>query len=202
MDRATPYHRPHSTQVAGYAFIIGGDDRYVGNLFIGGDTAAAYNHPLPKGAAPAGAGTAVYNGFPASFAEYRARVEAEGSGDHERFLGVKQPVYARRNVYAAGAAPFTGETDPLVLGPATATLVTEADAVYLVTDLPAGFDEARLPVVTGRDLERARFADADFEERDGTPAVMATDLLGTPKQTAPAGPITTLKAGPTRVRVW
>ena len=27
MDRPTPYHGPHSTQVAGYAFIIGGDDR-------------------------------------------------------------------------------------------------------------------------------------------------------------------------------
>ena len=26
MDRATPYHQPHSTQVAGYAAIYGGDD--------------------------------------------------------------------------------------------------------------------------------------------------------------------------------
>ena len=42
MDRATPYHLPHSTQVAGYAFIIGGDDRWVGNFFVGGDAATAY----------------------------------------------------------------------------------------------------------------------------------------------------------------
>src|SRR4051812_14176585 len=42
MDRATPYHVPHSTQVAGYAVIYGADDRYIGNVFIGGDVDRAY----------------------------------------------------------------------------------------------------------------------------------------------------------------
>src|SRR4051794_41252924 len=42
MDRATPYHVPHSTQVAGYAVIYGADDRYMGNVFIGGDVDRAY----------------------------------------------------------------------------------------------------------------------------------------------------------------
>ena len=42
MDRATPYHRPHSTQVAGYAVIYGADDRWIGNVFAGGEVDAAY----------------------------------------------------------------------------------------------------------------------------------------------------------------
>ncbi len=35
VERPTPYHVPHSTQVAGYAAITGGDDRYIGNVFLG-----------------------------------------------------------------------------------------------------------------------------------------------------------------------
>ncbi|MFI3207026.1 MAG: right-handed parallel beta-helix repeat-containing protein, partial [Clostridia bacterium] len=34
LDRATPYHFPHSTDVAGYAYVYTGDDRYYNNLFV------------------------------------------------------------------------------------------------------------------------------------------------------------------------
>ena len=53
LDRATPYHVPHSTQVAGYAVIYGGDDRYFGNMFLGGDVAAP-TRPGRVRAAPRG----------------------------------------------------------------------------------------------------------------------------------------------------
>ena len=48
MDRPTPYHVPHSTQVAGYAAILGGDDRYIGNIFLGGDPALAYGPTVTR----------------------------------------------------------------------------------------------------------------------------------------------------------
>jgi hypothetical protein len=204
MDRATPYHLPHSTQVAGYAVIVGGDDRYVGNVFIGGDAAAAYG-PDAEGVAPAGFGTAGYDGHPASFEEYLARIDEQPPGDHQRFLGMKQPVYAHENVYASGAQPFEGERDPILLGDATASVVDEGDAVYLETRMPPEFGRAVVGVVTGRDLERVRFADADFEERDGSPAVMDVDLLGErrrPDQKSAAGPVAGLEAGNARVRIW
>jgi hypothetical protein len=35
LNRATPYHFPHETAVAGYNNFSGGDDRYVNNLFLG-----------------------------------------------------------------------------------------------------------------------------------------------------------------------
>jgi hypothetical protein len=47
--------------------------------------------------------------------------------------------------------------------------------------------------------------DADFDEPDGSPAVLATDLVGAAKdlgQTYPAGPVLTLKGGSQRTRVW
>jgi Glycoside hydrolase 120, insertion domain/Right handed beta helix region/Protein of unknown function (DUF1565) len=212
MDRATPYHLPHSTQVAGYAVIHGGDDRYLGNVFVGGDAALAYA-PSAEGRPRPSHGTAAYDGHPASFEEYLARIDERPPGDHQRFLGVQQAVYLRENVYLAGARPFAGEQDALVLDGGGAgdgaavrvAVVDEGDAVYLETRLPAGFDRARLGVVTGTGLERVRFADADFEERDGSPAVVDVDLLGVRKESGqahPAGPITVLTAGESRVRVW
>ncbi|WP_433306458.1 right-handed parallel beta-helix repeat-containing protein [Actinoplanes sp. CA-030573] len=201
LDRATPYHRPHSTQVAGYAVIVGGDDRWIGNLFVGGDPAAAYG-PDAEGEGTPFAGTAGYDGFPASFEEYMARIAARPPGDHKRFLGLEQPVYAQGNVYAAGARPFAGEPAPLVLEGGHASIADEGTDVYLVTELPAEFESSTVPAVTGRDLPRVRFADADFEEPDGSPAVMDVDLTGERRTTGPAGPIAALGSGAARVRVW
>jgi hypothetical protein len=151
------------------------------------------------------AGTAGYDGYPASFEEYMARIAAQPPGDHQRFLGVKQPVYAQNNVYASGAAPFAGENGAVVLPGATVAVVVEDDDVYLETKLPVEFDSVSLEPVTGRDLERVRFADADFEEPDGTPAVMDVDVTGEHKQPgrrSAAGPIADLSSGSSRTRVW
>ncbi|GAA0565959.1 hypothetical protein GCM10010172_57040 [Paractinoplanes ferrugineus] len=203
MDRATPYHRPHSTQVAGYAFIVGGDDRWVGNLFVGIDPATAYGKYGQPGGQPH-SGLDGYDEFPASWAEYLQRIADQPPGDHARFIGVKQAVYARDNVYTAGAKAFAGEAGATVLAGGAARVVEEGAEVYLVTDLPAEFDQARVGVVGGRDLERVRFVDAEFEENDGTPAVLGVDLTGVPKESgsfAP-GPIAGLAAGRSRTRLW
>jgi hypothetical protein len=206
VERPTPYHRPHSTQVAGYAAIYGGDDRYIGNVFLGGDLDQAYAADARVRDA-AGHGTAGYNGHPTSLADYIAQVGDPSRGDHERFAGVPQPVYIRDNVYAAGANAYEAEQGPVDLGDADVrvTVVDEGDNVYLEMQLPEAFDAARVPVLTGRDLERVRFVDAEFEERDGSPAVMDIDLAGsrkTDERTHPAGPLAGLESGVSRTRVW
>jgi hypothetical protein len=86
-----------------------------------------------------------------------------------------------------------------------ATVVDEGAEVYLESHLPAEFDSVRLGPITGSDLERVRFVDAEFEERDGSPAILATDLVGLDKAARgpyPAGPITTLASDVARTRVW
>src|SRR5829696_2300756 len=205
IERPTPYHVPHSTQVAGYAAILGGDDRYVGNFFLGGDTSSAYG-PTTRFGAGAGYGTAGYDGHPSSLADYMAKVDDPSRGDHERFMGVKQAVWIRNNVYATGAGSYEAEHDPLVLdADVKIAVVDEGNEVYLETELPGAFDNARIGLITGRDLERVRFVDAEFEEGDGSPASLDTDLVGerkTDAQTYAAGPIATLTSGSSRTRVW
>ncbi len=208
LDRPTPYHVPHSTQVAGYAAIHGGDDRYIGNIFLGGDPALAYG---PKSSRPGrrvvGHGTAGYDGHPSSIEAYLALVADPTRGDHERFKGVKQPVFIRDNVYAAGATGFEAEQGAVVLADSdvTATVVDEGAEVYLECHLPVDFDDMRVESVSGADLEPVRFVGADFEERDGTPVVLGADLVGadkTPGSSYPAGPLTGLGSSNSRIRVW
>ena len=206
VERPTPYHRPHSTQVAGYAAIYGGDDRYIGNVFLGGDADQAYG-PDARVRDAVGYGTAGYHGHPTSLADYIARVGDPSRGDHERFAGVPQPVYIRDNVYAAGAGAYEAEQGAVDLGDAEVpvTVVDEGDGVYLEMQLPEAFDATRIPLITGRDLERVRFVDAEFEERDGSPAVMDIDLVGsrkTDEHAHPAGPLAGLTSGASRTRVW
>ncbi len=205
MERATPYHRPHSTQVAGYAVVYGGDDRFIGNVFLGGDMAKAYAR-MAEGKQPAGYGTAGYDGHPATFDEYLARIAEQPPGDLQRFLGVKQPVYVRDNVYGPGACAYADEGSALALtDDVLLDVVDEGDEVYLVARLPEAFGRVRLGVVTGADLPRVRLAGTDFEDRDGGPLVVDIDLLGERKEAGrayPAGPIAGLSPGVSRTRIW
>lgn len=204
MDRATPYHRPHSTQVSGYAVIYGGDDRFVGNVFLGNASEDAYAFGSAENRIVT-YGTDGYDDHPSSFDEYLQRVNATLTGDHRRFIGIKQAVYIRDNVYAGAATPYRGEGGALRLDEAAFTVVEEGDHVYLEADVPASFGEKRIEAIDGRSLERVRFVDADFEERDGSPAAMDVDLVGEPKalgQAYVAGPVGALESGTSRTRVW
>ena len=204
MDRATPYHRPHSTQVAGYAVIYGADDRWISNVFAGGEVDAAYNTDAHTYEG-AWVGTVGYDGHPSTFEAYLALIDAQPPGDHNRFPDVPQAVYIRHNAYAGAARPYAAEDAPLRLDSATFAVVEEGDAVFLEADLPESFDGLQVGVVTGADLPRVRFVDADFEERDGSPVRIDRDLLGAQKDrdaSYPAGPIASLSSGTSRVRVW
>jgi hypothetical protein len=125
---------------------------------------------------------------------------------YSRIPAVKEPAYLRDNVYAPGARAFADESSALALtGEVSFEVVEEGNEVYLAARLPEAFSGVRVGVVTGADLPRPRLVDADFEERDGTPAVVDVDLLGerkAPGQEYPAGPIATLTPGTSRIRVW
>jgi hypothetical protein len=205
-DRPTPYHVPHSTQVAGYAAIYGGDDRHTANIYIGGDSVQAYARTARAGAS-VGYGTAGYNGHPATWEEFLAGVADVTRGDHRRFENAKQPVYIHDNVYAGGAGAFARENGAVVLDgkEVYATVIDEGVEVYLETFLPQSFQDVRLGVTTGRDLKPVRFVDAEFEEPDGTPAVLLNDLIGDVKRAGekyPPGPLAALTSGVARTRVW
>lgn len=208
MDRPTPYHVPHSTEVAGYAAIYGGDDRWVGNIFVGNgeancDTSRAYDADTWAGTLIT-YGTGVYDGHPASFAEYAQRVAEALPGDVNRFLDLKNPVYLRNNLYLAGARPYEREEGAVVSDVAADVSITASEGeVTLRITLPANFTERQVPVVTTADLGRVRMVDADFENPDGSPLVLDVDLLGDRRDAlAIAGPLHGLTGGQNTVTIW
>ena len=84
LDRATPYHFPHTTEVAGTTVVYSGDDRIYQNVFLGG--AVTYTEQSLHG-------TEGYDGHTNSLEEYISDVISRGNGDLEQFKHVKQPVY-------------------------------------------------------------------------------------------------------------
>ncbi|MFF2243333.1 right-handed parallel beta-helix repeat-containing protein [Arthrobacter sp. NPDC058130] len=205
VERPTPYHAPHSTEVAGYAAIHAGDDRYIGNIFLAGDADIAYG-PTKRPGQVAGYGTSAYDGHPANLADYLALVADPSRGDHERFMHVKQPVYIRQNVYAPGADAYASERDAAVLSePPLVRIIDEGASVYLETQLPSAFNEYTVGVTHSRDLPPVRFVDAEFEEADGSPVILDVDLIGAYKKANrnyPAGPLSDLSSDYARTQIW
>jgi hypothetical protein len=80
---------------------------------------------------------------------------------------------------------------------------TSDGAVYLHCTLPEGFDAFTAVPVTTADLGRVRIVGAEFENPDGSPLTLDSDILdrNVTGKAAP-GPCACLKAGKNRVRVW
>lgn len=204
MDRSTPYHLPHSTEVAGFAFITGGDDRWIGNVFLGIDPDTAYAAGGWFGG-KADAGTVGYAEYPASWEEFMRQV-GESESDHERYFGRKLPVTIRDNVYYGGSQPFAGE-EGAVVDPFDAKLVVveEEGGLFIETRLPDSFSGLRVARPRGADLGRCYFPDCDFEEPDGSEADFSLDLVGESCAAAEEvlpGPLNSLSAGVSRTRVF
>ena len=208
--RATPYHFPHSTDVAGFAVIYGGDDRYIGNLFVGRGTASPLgigyrdDRKRPDRVDEFGYGTAVYDGHPDSAESYLRSVEAALPGDVEIYLELRQPVYVHDNAYVGGARPFNLEPSPVVIDAGTRPLIrTVGSQVWLDLEVPEELAAGRVAPVRTSDLEHVRFVNADFEAPDGSELVLDTDLLG--DQTSgqsPIGPLNSLTPGRCTTLVW
>jgi alpha-L-arabinofuranosidase len=191
LDRATPYHVPHSTEIAGFAATYGGDDRFFNNLFIGDDTLEIV-------------GTAHFNGYTTSLEEYIETVHQE-EGDHDVFNKVEQPVYINHNGYYNGAESFEREIEKIganTFNP-NVKIVEEGNEVYLSIDLPEDFETFLGEIHSTDTLERVRIVDAEFENPDGSEVVLDTDLLGDQrKEKSVIGPIAKLKAGKNYLKIW
>jgi len=169
LNRSTQYHLPHSTKVAGFAFVYGGDDRFYNNIFIGKDGVE-------------NVGTSHYKNYTTSLEEYIEKVNAV-PGDLGEFERVEQPVYINKNAYFNGAEPFEREKDKLVdkdFDPKL-TIIDKGDEVYLSCQLPDEFGEIVGDIHSTKTLERVRIVDAEFESPDGKELVLDTDYLDTKK---------------------
>ena len=191
LDRATPYHLPHSTKMAGFSFVLGGDDRFYNNIFVGKEGLE-------------GVGTAQYNGYTTSLEEYLAQVH-QTPGDVEIFYEVGQPVYINNNVYLNGAVPFERELNKLVAAgfDPEISITEEEDGVYLTCCLPEGFAEVHGEIPTTKSLKPVRVANADFENPDGSEVTLDRDYFGERRtEKSRVGPFAHLQPGRNRIKVW
>lgn len=191
LDRSTPYHMAHSTDIKGFSPVYGGDDRWYNNIFIGDDDIKEV-------------GTDHYNGYTTSLDEYISNVHDDKGSDHGAYNVVEQPVYINQNAYLNGANPFDREEENLVTEhDPEINIVEDGDEVYLELNLPDNFEELKGIVHSTHTLERVRLTDVDFENPDGSEVVLNLDLLSNMKA-APTvlGPLSELKSGKNRIKVW
>lgn len=223
LDRSTPYHLPHSTDVLGTSLVFTGDDRLYNNIFVGGEEQASGLTPY-SGLQKRGTydydrfmlGPVAYNrnierkspllnaGCPASWEEYQDNIRYAGPGDHEEFFRVMQPAYMAGNHYAAGAKAFSKETGASFSDKDPACAVTvEADGTYLTFNVPDSISQGDCPAVSTEMLGATRISEGEFEAPDSSPIRFDTDYLGNSRgdEILP-GPFCKIKPGLNRIKVW
>ena len=150
MNRFTPYHLPHSTDVAGLSYIFSGDDRYYNNIFLGNgkelDTIRTNNNKY---------GLVGYN-------------------------NAKLPVWMNGNIYYNRAIPYKGEDNHYINPgfKTEINIVEEGNSVYLTFSLDEKNTALKNKFITTSMLGKAKMARQAFENVDGSPLKIDTDYLG------------------------
>ena len=180
--RSTPYHKAHSTALAGLNSTTGGDDRFYNNIFIG------------SGGPPSAATEADTN--PLRFGGYGLWVY-----NHREF-----PLQVGGNVYIAGARPYYKEeaalsrsgTDP------KPEVIEEGDRVYLSLNLSAEVRTAATKLVNTELLGKAKISGRAYENADGSGLVIDSDYFGKKRKLSSpfAGPFEDPGQGTLRIKVW
>ena len=172
-DRSTPYHLPHSTQVAGYSFVYGGDDRFYNNIFVGGE--------LPKEGlwGQITRGTDRYNGAPTSLEEYTKLIADRAPDDDPAFAVTQQPAYIDGNMYLGGAAHFDREKHFYASEkfPQIVRTVLGGHVRYEIV-LPPEVEGFRVGVIGTHKLGVTRCAEEGYETPEGEPYWLDVDLYG------------------------
>lgn len=193
LNRATPYHTPHSTDVAGYAFVYSGDDRVYGNIFIGG---VKFKDPIHQ------CGTAFYNHHCASFAEYHSKAVATGNDDLEGFEKIPEAVYINHNAYLKDAPSFdkedykfTSSSDPLL------KVYRNDDGLYMELTVEQKLANYTFPALNTVALGATRLTEGYYEHPDGSPLTLDSTLLEEHATQRQIGPVA-LKEGLNCIKLW
>ena len=180
-DRVVPFHRQHSTELAGYSIIKGSDDRYCNNIFM------SYNDEIlwPERMGP----------------ERKENFFGLGAYKSKDF-----PMFTDGNVYVDQARAFDAEKKP-VENPdfkTHARLVEKKDGIYLEIRMAGGWLQRQHLLVTTGLLGKAVAPDLPFVKPDGSLYRLDTDYSGKGrniKSPAP-GPFEGIEDGIISIKVW
>jgi hypothetical protein len=195
LNRSTPYHLPHSTEVLGTALVYGYDDRWYQNIFIGNG----------EGKNEIGSyGTRDYCDAPDSLDSYIQTVHDMGEGDVELFEKVKQPVYIDKNIYLYGAEPSHIEQTNIVssINPQV-SIEKDENILYLCITLPEEAFSLETTAISSQILGITRITQCRFENHDESDISINQDLTGNQRNDSQiAGPLVQLKPGENKIRIW
>jgi hypothetical protein len=180
--RSTPYHKAHTTALAGLSSIVGGDNRFYNNILVG------------DGAPPAAGTEADAN--PLRFGGYGLWVY-----NHREF-----PLQTGGNVFLNGARAYFQEDGAVNLPGVDPKpeIVEEGDHVYLRLNLDAEVEKAATKLVNTELLGKAKITGLPYENADGSPVVIDRDYFGKKRNgaTPSAGPFEKPGQGDLKLRVW
>ncbi len=194
LDRSTPYHYAHTTDIAGVAFVYSGDDRLYQNIFAGN----------PKEDEEE-CGTLGYRGHPVSMKEYTQTVVSLGNEDHEQFNKVRQPVYINENVYINGAKAFEREERKQIIPDyLEVDFREEPEGIYLDLEVPEALGAFRAEPCRTSMLGVPRITETPYENPDGSEIVFEKDYTGKRRTSSDvwAGPLAELKTGRNHFKIW
>lgn len=173
-NRFTPYHLPHSTEVAGLSTIFSGDDRWINNIFLG--TGQDPNPKDPRG----NYGLSVYNNA-------KLPVWISGNLHFNRSLPYKNEINSKQ--YANSKPDFS--------------ISKEGSYVFLNLTIGESVVNLKTEFVTTEMLGKAKMPNEMFENPDGTPLKIDVDYLGKPRSvTSPTcGPFEGLQSGKQTIKL-
>ena len=191
LDRSTPYHYPHTTEVAGCAFVQGGDDRYYNNIFT---------QPVGLLGHPGKSALQAYAGYPSDMPGYIQSIHDEiaagvqGGGDPRPV----QALYASGNAYCGVPVAEQEIEASAQVDQAVRVAVEETEQGARVTlTIPEVLTRAQVPMITTATLGTPRIVEGLYENPDGSPITFDTDIVGQERTSVVPGPVASLKAGET-----
>lgn len=174
-NRFTPYHLPHSTEVAGLSTIFSGDYRFLNNIFLG-------NGPVPTKRDP------------------RYKYGLEGYNSAVLPVWISGNVYYNAAVpYKDEKNSYRNPDFKPVL-----EVIEEGDNVFLTCSLDGKASDVKTQYVTTEMLGKAKMPKEGFENPDGTPIMIDTDYSGNKRSgiNPSAGPFENPGNGSPKLKVW
>ena len=195
IDRSTPYHLPHSTEMMGCSLVYRGDDRFYNNIFMNTQTAENRRFLV---------GLGHYNGAPDTEEEYIQTVwDKFGKCDATQFATVPQPVYTAHNYYGDSVPAYERDHTAIKSETASDAKITEENGnVYLEMTIDESFATLTPAVVDTKRLGMPRISEAPYENPDGSPITIDFDLFGNKRGEHPtAGPIENIGTGRAKILI-
>lgn len=197
LNRFTPYHFPHSTAVAGLMTILGGDDRFFNNIFIG--STSDLKNPQPADALVS-YGLDIYNDYPVQSDNWLSGRTVDD------YAKIKLPVDIGFNLYLNGAKPYKKESNPMANASFNPNLTVEEKGNSVILHIKTSNIHSlnKGKTITSKELGYAFQSEAPFESPDGKGIDFSADYFGNKRDLSNPriGPIEEYSKEDSTIIVW